>query len=168
MEGHKSPHAGKDTGAERRGQTPRVNRILVVDDDCALRPLIAALLVSSGYRVDTAEDGLAGWMALQANNYDLLITDNNMPTMSGAELVKKLRSEGLKLPVILASGTIPAGELNRDLRPELAAMLLKPFTADELLGTIKAALFGTERAHERIKPRPAWRSQRSARGLQVC
>jgi len=47
-------------------------------------------------------------------------------------------------------------------------MLLKPFTADELLGTIKAALFGTERARERIKPRPAWRSQRSAHGLQVC
>jgi DNA-binding response OmpR family regulator len=107
-------------------------------------------------------------MALQANNYDLLITDNNMPRMSGVELIHKLRSEGVNLPVILVSGTIPAGYSNGDPRSELAAMLLKPFTADELLGTIKAALRGTERAREQIEPRPAWHNQRSAPGLRVC
>jgi YesN/AraC family two-component response regulator len=62
--------------------------------------------------VDTAEDGEFGWEALQAKNYDLLITDNNMPKVSGLELVKKLRSARMALPVILASGAMPE-ELNR-------------------------------------------------------
>jgi two-component system, chemotaxis family, sensor histidine kinase and response regulator WspE len=63
-------------------------RILVVDDDISIRELSAAVLMPSGYQVDTAEDGAAGWEALHGNNYDLLITDHNMPRVSGVELVK--------------------------------------------------------------------------------
>ncbi|HTB86223.1 MAG TPA: response regulator [Candidatus Sulfotelmatobacter sp.] len=112
-------------------------RILLVDDDADLRKLYAHVLTISGYEVDTAEDGEAGWHALYAESftpdgYDLLITDNSMPKLTGVGLIKKVRSAGLNLPIILASGNVP--EDTETLR--LAAVLPKPFMADELLQTI--------------------------------
>jgi DNA-binding response OmpR family regulator len=81
----------------------------VVEDDQLLRQKLntKTVLVHAGYLVDVAEDGAAAWDALQANRYDLLITDNNMPEMSGMELLKKLRSARMELPVIMATGTCP-------------------------------------------------------------
>ena len=78
-----------------------------------LRQIDARVLIHSGYAVDVAEDGAAAWEALQANRYELLITDNNMPRLTGIELLKKLRSARMALPVILVSGTMPAEELKR-------------------------------------------------------
>ena len=113
-------------------------RILLVDDDAELRKLYAQVLTISGYEVDTAEDGEAGWQALYAESYtpdgyDLLITDNSMPRLSGVGLIKKVRSAGLNLPIILASGNAP--DDTESLR--LAAVLPKPFMADDLLQTIE-------------------------------
>jgi DNA-binding response OmpR family regulator len=124
-------------------------RILLVEDDIGIRQLSAEALTSSGYQVETAEDGSAGWESLQASNYDLLITDNNMPNVSGVELVEKLRSARMTLPVVTASGTIPTEALNGDSSLQLAATLLKPFTMNELLGTVEKVLRATE-----VAPRP--------------
>jgi DNA-binding response OmpR family regulator len=128
-----------------RSQT-NVPRILVVEDDLAIRQLSAEALTSSGYQVETAEDGAAGWEALQGSNYDLLITDNNMPNVSGVELVKMLRSAGMTLPVVMASGTPPVEALHGDPSLQLAATLPKPFTMDELLTTVEKVLRATEEA----------------------
>ena len=94
-----------------RSQTNPSSHILVVDDDGDIRQLNAGTLVGFGYRVDVAEDGAAAWKALHANNYDLLITDNNMSKVSDVELVKKLRSAAMTLPVILVSGELPTEKL---------------------------------------------------------
>jgi len=83
----------------------------VVEDNRDLRQLNAGMLIHSGYAVEVAEDGAAAWEALQANRYDLLITDNNMPRLTGIELLKKLRSARMGLPVIMATGTVPTQEL---------------------------------------------------------
>src|SRR6266498_4950023 len=72
-----------------RAKTIPSHRILVVEDQPALRSLSAQVLVRSGYEVDVAEDGMAGWEALRAESYDLLITDNQMPRLSGLELVDR-------------------------------------------------------------------------------
>ena len=66
-------------------------RILVVEDDGAIRQSNAQVLVRSGYQVDTAEDGAAGWKALHGKEFDLMITDHDMPRLTGLELVKKVR-----------------------------------------------------------------------------
>jgi DNA-binding response OmpR family regulator len=115
-------------------------RILLVDDDNQLLKLYARFLISSGYHVDTAADGAHAWKSLQDINYDLLITDNKMPKVTGMELIKKLRSENLTLPVILASGAIPMEELNRHPELQLDATLPKPFTGTELLDLVKKVL----------------------------
>ena len=65
--------------ARTRNPANPSQRILVVEDDVAIRQLNALVLVRSGYQVDAAEDGAAGWEALHAKNFNLLITDHNMP-----------------------------------------------------------------------------------------
>jgi DNA-binding response OmpR family regulator len=143
--------AGKTAGAQTRCGTTPSRRILMVDDNTDLRLLGADVLVRSGYKVDSAEDGAAAWDALHANRYDLLITDNNMPKICGVELVKKLRSARMALPVILASGAMTAADLERHPRLQLAATLVKPFTCDELLGTVKKVLSAAESAREQVE-----------------
>jgi len=140
-------------------------RILVVDDDVAMRLFNTHVLVRSGYQVDAAEDGAAGWEALHANTYDLLITDNNMPKISGVELVKKLRSARMALPVILASGEVPAEDLNRIPWLQPAKTLLKPYTDAELLGTVREFLRATDSAGDQIAPRLTWQNQPSPDGF---
>src|ERR1041385_5324755 len=89
-----------------------VPRILLVDDDVDIRQTNTELLMRFGYQVDSAEDGAAGWAALRVSHYDLVITDNNMPKVSGLEMVDKLRAAHMPLPVILASGGTSDEELN--------------------------------------------------------
>ena len=116
------------------------HRILVVEDDVAIRQLNANVLACSGYQVAAAEDGAAGWEALHANDFDLLITDHAMPRLTGLELVKKVRFARMTLPVILATGTLPEEELERHPWLQLAATLLKPFSPHQLLETVQAVL----------------------------
>ena len=123
----------------------------MVDDDGDIRQLCADTLIGSGYHVDTAENGVAGWEALRANSYDLLITDYNMPALSGVELVKKLRSARMNLPVVLVSGTVPAEEISRDPSLQLAATLLKPFTIVELLEKVASILGAEANTRKRLR-----------------
>ena len=140
-------------------------RILLVDDDRGIRQLYADVLARCGYRVDTAQDGASGWRALNAGRYDLLITDNTMPGVTGLDLIKKLRSEDMALPVILASGTVPTEELNRCPWLQLDAVLPKPFSIEELLETVRAVLRAADSASRQLEQLPDWQSQASADGF---
>lgn len=115
---------------------------MLVEDDAELRGLSAEALAHEGYEVDFAENGVRAWKALHLKRYDLLITDNNMPKMTGLQLVGKLRSAGIELPVVLASGTLPEDALLNDSVPKFAAVIPKPFTLDELVRTVKRVLLG--------------------------
>ena len=134
-----------------RTRETRSQRVLVVEDDPVLCLVNSEALHRAGYQVDTAEDGQAGWEALQAKEYDLLITDNNMPRVTGIELLKRLRSEGEALPAILVSGAIPTEELRRNPWLELNAALSKPFTSSELIDVVKTVLRTVASAHPRSK-----------------
>lgn len=158
--------AGAPAGAPRHRPTSSSHRILVVDDDLDLRLLSADVLFHSGYEVDTADDGEAGWQALQARDYDLLITDNQMPQVSGVELVKKLRFARMTLPVILASGAMPEEQYQIPWL-QLSATLLKPFTPAELLGIVKRVLRVSDSTCELTEPMSSRRSQQSANALRV-
>jgi DNA-binding response OmpR family regulator len=158
--------ACEPVGAPRPNGRNAPQRILLVDDDGGLRQLIAEALADSGYEVDEAADGAEAWRALKSASYDLLVTDNNMPKVTGIELFKKVRAARMALPVIMATGIFPADEFSRhpSLRP--AATLLKPYTINELLGTVKEVLGATERAAGQSAPPTVGRSEGSADGLQ--
>ena len=126
--------------APLRYQTTSPRRILVVDDDTDTRQLSVDLLVDSGYDVEAANDGAAGWKALQATQYDLVITDNKMPVMTGIEMIEKLRDADMLLPVIMATQFPPVDVFHRKpwLIPD--ATLERPFTNNELLALVTRIL----------------------------
>ena len=140
MRGNRASHDGEPAGAAWQCPTESSHRILVVDEDSDLRLHYAFVLGRPGYYVDVAEDGEAGWDALQANHYNLLITEHDLPKLTGVELVKKLRTARMALPVVLATGRLPTHELARIPSLRLAATLLKPFAADALLDVVKNLL----------------------------
>jgi DNA-binding response OmpR family regulator len=142
------------------------SRILVVDDELAIRLWVAQVLAGSGYQVETAEDGQAGWEALQAKDYDLLITDNNMPKISGVEIVKMLRSQGMALPVILASGAMPTQELTRHPWLQVDATLQKPFAGKQLLQTVRTVLRQADGPGLNLRPRQSGEATAAAPGWQ--
>jgi len=131
------------------------HRILVVEDDRERRQVNAMVLTHAGYAVDMAEDGAAAWEALQANQYGLMITDNHMPKLTGVELLKKLRSARMGLPVIMATGTLPTQELAENPELEPVAMLAKPYAPDQLLDTVKEVLraVSSKNIHPRVAPK---------------
>lgn len=115
-------------------------RILVVDKESDLRLLYTDALGDHGYKVDEAEDGVVAWETLQAKNYNLLITEHDLPKLTGIQLVRKMRAAHMALPVVMAATTLPTHELHRDLSLQLAATLEKPFGVDTLVDTVKSVL----------------------------
>ena len=120
------------------------HRILVVDDDVSLRQLTTEMLIRAGFVVDTAPDGAAGWQAVQAKHYDLVITDNFMPNVTGIEMVKRIHSGGMNLPVIMATAILPQEEFQLHPWLESIPTLLKPFRAAELLSTVRKVLSASD------------------------
>jgi len=120
-------------------------RILVVDDDSAVRRVNSEVLIYSGYRVNAAEDGKAAWDALQLIDYDLMITDNDIPKVTGVELIQKLHAAGRMMPVIMVTGAPPDEELIRHQLMPPAMTLIKPYTFEELLTAVKTVLRSCQR-----------------------
>ena len=128
---------------------PGLASILYADNDAPLRGFAVQILTSSGYTVTPVEDGLQAWAALHSKGYDLLITANNMPRMSGLELAAKTRLEGMKLPIIVASGAVGLLDGTDHDWLRLAARLQKPFASEELLKTVEQVLRPAASVHQR-------------------
>jgi DNA-binding response OmpR family regulator len=131
-------------GSENEESRPRQvefrYRILVVDDEPDIRRLNSELLIEAGYEVDIAADGVMASELLARNPYDLIITDNQMPRMSGVELLQELYSARKFVPAIMATGTMPAEELKCQQWFQVATTLIKPYTLPELLGAVRNSL----------------------------
>jgi two-component system alkaline phosphatase synthesis response regulator PhoP len=119
------------------------HRILVVEDEPMIRHLNAKMLMDAGYQVDTAEDGAVAWDRLQLRSFDLVITDNSMPKVTGLELIEKVRSAGMALPVIMATGALPEESFTLSPWLQPAATVIKPYTCAEFLGAVKNVLCET-------------------------
>jgi two-component system sensor histidine kinase and response regulator WspE len=80
-------------------------KILVVDDSITVREVERKLLENSGYEVDVAVDGMDGWNAVRSGNYDLVISDVDMPRMTGIELVTNIKNDARtkSIPVVIVS-----------------------------------------------------------------
>ena len=111
-------------------------QILVVEDNIEMRQICRHVLVRAGYVVITAANGEGGWTALQAESYDLLITDNNLPGLSGVDLITNLREAKITVPIILSAATVPPDSEKLGL----AAVLIKPYSVDDLEKTVRAVL----------------------------
>ncbi len=118
-------------------------RILVIDDDALVRTSLAAILASLGHDSVAATGAVEGIAQAEEGHFDIAIIDMKMPGMDGLEAVKALVRIEPRIPVIGMSG----GSLNPDIdyavlatRLGAHAFLHKPFTRDELVRTIEAAV----------------------------
>lgn len=148
----RAPFKSLPAGAASPASAPGPNLILVVDDDPSVQTLLAIGLRRTGYRVECREDGEAGWAALRESSFDLLITDHNMPKLTGVDLLRRLRAVPLHLPAILLSGNLPTQEpdLPRLLHP--GAALAKPVLWTELLRQVRLLLHATPLPREEATP----------------
>ena len=116
-------------------------RILIVDDEEGLRSLCATFLQRRGYDVVTCPDGAAAWAQLNSTqgSFDLLITDNEMPLLGGAQLIDRVRAGRHPIRILSISGSQAAA---KDPFPaaKVDAILPKPFTIQELGSAVKALL----------------------------
>lgn len=117
-------------------------RILIIDDDLAVRETIAAVLAEAGHLVTLSADGGEGLKLFRAEPADLVVTDLVMPSHEGLEVVTALHREYPDLPIIAMSGTGPRSHLYLDMAAKLGATrtLAKPFTSTTLLHLVAELL----------------------------
>jgi DNA-binding response OmpR family regulator len=115
-------------------------RLLIVDDDRDIRELLVYDIKSSGYMVDSAEDGEEGLKKAVQNNYDLILLDVMMPKMNGYDVCKNIRLVKPKVPILMltAKGTISDKTEGFDVGAD--DYLVKPFDIQEVLLRIRALL----------------------------
>ena len=113
-------------------------RILVVDDDEAVRRFIVDCLQSLGYNVDEAAEGETALRMLRQARPDLMIVDYAMPGMTGVDVVIEARSSAPALPIIMATGYADMEAVDRVMPPE--NLLRKPFRLAELATAVRTAL----------------------------
>ena len=127
-------------------------RVLVVEDESDRRQLNTDVLIDAGYQVDVADDGTTAWAALQLSQYDLLITDQFLPKLSGVELLKKIHDARMSLPVIMVTEILPTWEFALHPCLQAATMLRKPYSMGKFLGTVKSVLAKTAPVGAGIAP----------------
>jgi DNA-binding response OmpR family regulator len=119
-------------------------RILIVEDEQAMLMGLKDNLEFEGYAVDIADDGAKGFEMISKNEHDLVLLDVMLPNMSGFDICKNARKNGILTPIILL--TAKGEEIDKVLGLEFGAddYITKPFSLRELLARVKALLRRTD------------------------
>jgi two-component system chemotaxis response regulator CheY len=107
-------------------------RVLIVDDFSTMRRIVKNLLHDLGYVNTTeADDGKSAWTALQAGSFDLVVTDWNMPGMTGLDLLKNIRADArlCALKVLMVTAEAQRDQIIEAAKCGVNGYIIKPFTA---------------------------------------
>ena len=117
-------------------------KVLAVDDSPSMRSMISFTLKKAGYNTVIAEDGVQGLQSAQAEDFDLILTDINMPEMNGIELIGKLRElDAYKHKPILVLTTESSTEMKTKGKSAGATgWIVKPFEPEKLLSALERVL----------------------------
>jgi CheY-like chemotaxis protein len=121
--------------------TPARGRLLVVDDNAAVRTMVRRLAQAWGYLCGEAPDGLAAWRCLECQRVSMVLTDHDMPRLDGLGLVTRLAALAAAtgkpmIPAILMSGNMPPGLAEQAVAAGARAVLWKPLQPALLRETI--------------------------------
>lgn len=115
---------------------PQPQRLLIVDDDPSIHELVHAMLADTKWTADSAPNGEVAIRRLETHSYDVLLVDILMPGMDGLALLGQLHSRHPDTPVVMMTVKNTPDHILGSLRREAAAYLSKPFSRDNLLGTL--------------------------------
>ncbi len=131
----------KEAEIAKSSATPKVmsRSILLVDDEDSIREAIQTILTNIGFNVDSAPDGQEALEVFKSNpgKFDLLVTDQSMPKMSGVELTKAIRSTNSEIPILLSTGHLGVEEEQGFKDVGITGFIHKPWTAEELIKRIQ-------------------------------
>jgi DNA-binding response OmpR family regulator len=113
-------------------------RVLVAEDDRALRDVLERGLQEAGYAVDSVVDGVAAESALRARDYEVAILDWRMPALSGLEVIERARGAGVRTPILLLTARDTPADRVQGLNAGADDYLVKPFDFAELLARLNA------------------------------
>ncbi|MFC3747047.1 response regulator transcription factor [Paenibacillus sp. GCM10012306] len=115
-------------------------RVLAVEDDPSLLGAIRSIFESESFQTDTAETGDDGYFLAQQEIYDLIVLDVMLPGMDGIEIVRKLRSDGQTVPIILLTAKDAVKDRVVGLDAGADDYITKPFAVEELLARSRSVL----------------------------
>jgi len=115
-------------------------RILLADDEEALRELLQEQLSAQGYTIDEAKDGVEAIEKLQQNSYQLAILDINMPRKNGLDVLRHIREQDLPMRVIMLTGRVGFSVGSESMMLGADEYITKPFDLDYLEMAIKKVL----------------------------
>ncbi len=113
-------------------------RILLAEDERTLSEALVTILSHSGYSVDAVYDGRDAYDYLTAGNYDCAVLDIMMPKMDGITVLKKIRAEGITIPVMMLTAKSETDDKVEGLDSGADDYMTKPFNAKELLARLRA------------------------------
>jgi CheY-like chemotaxis protein len=116
-----------------------MKRVLVVDDDAAVRRIIRHNLVKHGFHVAEAENGLTALEVIRATPVDLILLDLRMPMMNGYELADRLQADPATANVPIVVSSVVADEAKQRI-VRAKTFLLRPFAVKDLVTAVRAAL----------------------------
>jgi two-component system response regulator RegX3 len=116
-----------------------LTKLLVIDDEPALRESLSYALSQEGFEVEARADGVSGLDTALADGFDLVILDLSLPGLPGTEVCRRLRAESA-VPIVML--TARTGELDRVMGLEIGAddYVTKPFSIAELVGRVRAII----------------------------
>jgi DNA-binding response OmpR family regulator len=113
-------------------------RILIVEDSTALRETLATAFRRTGWATDACADGEEGLWRAQSEEYDVIVLDIMLPKIDGLEVLRRLRTEGVRTPVLLLTARTAVPDRVHGLNTGADDYLVKPFALDELLARVQA------------------------------
>ena len=112
--------------------------ILVAEDEAVMAGLLRQGLEEDNHRVTVARDGLEALSAMEHNDFDAAVLDFMMPSISGVDVVRRLRSQGSQTPILLLTARDAAEDIARGLDAGADDYLVKPFSFKVLLARLRA------------------------------
>jgi putative two-component system response regulator len=135
-------------------RSPRARpRVLCVDDEPVILQLVKRLLEVQGFEPETCSDPAEAVSSFAEGAFDVVMTDIHMPGMDGLALMRALREKQPELPVVVVTGHGTVDTAIQALREGATGMLVKPFTAEELLGEVRRALSSVRMRYEALQYR---------------
>lgn len=125
---------------DQPGDAPRTIRVLLVEDALDQALLVRAMLAGGPYEVTHAQDGGRGLELFQSREFDLVITDLNLPGMDGFDLTRELKRQRPDIPVLATTGYTSPGYTDSAYRAGVDSLLRKPLEQDEFLKTVRELL----------------------------
>jgi len=127
------------------------SKCLIVEDESAIRELLALILVREGYQVQTLGSPTAALQLIESSQFDLMIVDWMLPEMSGVDLIKTIRVKGNSIPILMVTAKVQAEDIVMGLDAGADDYITKPFDANVLKARAQALIRRSQMRLEQAK-----------------